>query len=79
MSFRITKTFRISIDERNLDKLEQAVQKTARLKKEFIRIPELDQFAEVLLPDTPNWILIEDKFKELDKAWREVSFNLIHF
>lgn len=63
---------RISIEERNFEKVEEALIRVEKLKKEFIEIDEVNKLAELILNETNDWNEIEKKFENLETAWKHL-------
>ena len=66
---------RISIDEKSFNKLEEALVRVERLKRDFVTAAEVDELAELVLAESRNWDEIRQKYQKLAKAWKMVSFE----
>ena len=69
---------RISIDEKSFNKLEEALVRIERLKRDFVTAAEVDELAELVLAESRNWDEIRQKYQKLAKAWKMVRhFTMI--
>ena len=73
MSVCKTPLFRISINEKHFNKLEESVLRIERLRPQFVKIPEVDSLAELVVEESRIWEDIQDKFESLTQAWNSVS------
>ena len=69
---------RISIDEKSFNKLEEALVRIERLKRDFVTAAEVDELAELVLAESRNWDEIRQKYQKLAKSWKMVRhFSMI--
>ena len=64
---------RISINEKHFNKLEESVLRIERLRPQFVKVPEVDALAELVVEESRNWEDIQEKFDILTRAWNSVS------
>ena len=71
---------RIAIDESCLTKLEDALVRVERLKRDFVRAAEVDALAELVLEECREWDKITVAYQNLTEAWKSVlHFTSIFF
>ena len=46
-----------------------------RLRPQFVKIPEVDSLAELVVEESKDWDDIQNKFELLTQAWNSVSQN----
>merc|ERR1712131_351478 len=63
---------RISINEKHFNKLEESVLRIERLRPQFVKIPEVDSLAELVVEESRIWDDIQDKFESLTQAWNSM-------
>ena len=49
-----------------------------RLRPQFVKIPEVDSLAELVVEESKDWDDIQNKFELLTQAWNSVSQNNLH-
>ena len=64
---------RISINEKHFNKLEESVLRIERLRPQFVKVPEVDALAELVVEESRNWEDIQEKFDILTRTWNSVS------
>jgi len=63
---------RISITEQHFNKLEESVLRIERLRAQFVKIPEVDSLAELVVQESRNWDDIQNNFDLLKAAWNSM-------
>merc|ERR1712142_283899 len=63
---------RISINEQHFNKLEESVLRIERLRAQFVKIPEVDSLAELVVQESRNWDDIQHNFDLLNTAWNSM-------
>ena len=64
---------RISLNEKHFNKLEESVLRIERLRPQFVKIPEVDSLAELVVEESRDWDDVQNKFELLTQAWNSVS------
>ena len=55
--------------------MEESVLRIERLRPQFVKIPEVDSLAELVVEESRDWDDIQNKFDLLTHAWNSVSQN----
>ena len=63
------------MNEKHFNKLEESVLRIERLRPQFVKIPEVDSLAELVVEESKDWDDIQNKFELLTQAWNSVSQN----
>jgi len=63
---------RISLNEKHFNKLEESVLRIERLRPQFVKIPEVDSLAELVVEESKDWDDIQNKFELLTQAWNSM-------
>ena len=63
------------MNEKHFNKLEESVLRIERLRPQFVKIPEVDSLAELVVEESKDWNDIQNKFELLTQAWNSVSQN----